>query len=194
MNFFENDHTFDYALDRGVSQKNKDLEVMREWRAKEQKKELKKRIKKAKSITNHLARTYNLTEPNNPEALKADRKNCFSCGERLHEPDAYKKLPEETQKVYGKDEDIKHLCCSCFLDLEVGKEIIPTRESSKKVRMRIYDPEKAVKLGYDRIKRIKRMIASYPQCILVGTFKHDELDDESIMENMFLSRYSTRWG
>ncbi len=199
MTFFTSEEiadkeTFAYALDGGNSQKLKDLEALRKAREEKKLRFFKRRKRYAKSRTNHLARMHNLPEPNNPEALKADRKNCYKCSRRLDSPNAYKKLPIDVQKVLGEDEDIRTICCFCFDGVQMDKEIVQTRLSDKKIRLLVYDPVEAVKLGYDLIQRIKRKIRSYPQCVLVGTFKHDDLDDELAMENLFLSRFPTRWG
>lgn len=192
-NISDDDDTFAYAGDGGKSQKIKDMEAIRKYNEEKKLKNVDIRIQSAKEKTNHLARHHSLSEPNNPEALVADRRNCYSCGMKLHIPDAYKDLPEDVQMLLGRDSDVRHLCCFCFGSLEVEKEIIPTQLSDKEVRMLIYDPEEAVKLGLDQIKRIRRKLKSYPEAVLVGTFKHDGLYDETDMQNMFLEKFPTRY-
>ncbi len=169
-------------------------------------------IKEAKGKTGHLARKHGLTEPNNPEALEHDRLHCYKCDMHLHIPNAYKDLPEEVQLLLGRDEGIRHLCCYCFGKMDDG-EIIKLQENSdsdKKVRMMIYNPEQFVRENADGIHQsdidhietlTKERIAYYNAKIkkyegivsLIGTVKHNDLDDEEHTELSFLKQFPTRY-
>lgn len=173
---------------------------------------IERQVNEAKGKTNHLARKYGLTEPNNPEALKHDRFHCYRCDMKLHIPNAYKELPKEVQALFGNDEDVRHLCCFCFGKMEDGEIIkLQTDEfSDKKIRVMIYDPESFVRENADEIhqndindieKLTKERIAYYNAKIrkyegiisLIGTVKHDGLEDEEHTELSFLKQFPTRY-
>ncbi len=168
-------------------------------------------IKEAKGKTNHLARKHGLAEPNNPEALKHDRKHCMTCDTHLHIPDAYKDLSTEVQSLFN-DEDVRHLCCYCFGKMEDG-EIVKCqkgKDSDKKIRLMIYNPEDYVRdnaegihkedikdieeLTKERIAYYNAKIKKYEGVIsLIGTVKHDYLQEGDDMENTVRNNAPTRW-
>jgi len=169
-------------------------------------------ITEAKGKTNHLARKHGLSEPNNPEALKHDRKHCMTCDTHLHIPDAYKDLSPEVQSLFSNDADVRHLCCYCFGKMEDG-EIVKAqtgKESDKKIRLMIYNPEGYVRenaegIHKDDIKDIeeltKERISYYNAKIkkyegvysLIGSVKHDRLQEADDMENTVRNNAPTRW-
>ena len=169
-------------------------------------------VKEAKEKTNHLARKHGLAEPNNPEALKHDRYHCYVCDMHLHIPDAYKNLPEDVQLLFGRDEDVRHLCCYCFGKMEDG-EIIKTqtsKTSDKKIRLMIYDPTSFVRenadeindsdiqhiesLTVDRIAYYKSKIKKYENVIsLIGTVKHDTIQEVDDLIETVRNNAPTRW-
>lgn len=168
-------------------------------------------ITEAKGKTNHLARKHGLAEPNNPEALKHDRKHCMTCDTHLHIPDAYKDLSQEVQSLFN-DEDVRHLCCYCFGKMEDG-EIVKCqkgKDSDKKIRLMIYNPETYVRanaegihqedindieeLTKERIAYYNAKIKKYEGVIsLIGTVKHDYLQEGDDMENTVRNNAPTRW-
>src|SRR3989304_4776738 len=173
---------------------------------------IERQVKEAKEKTNHLARKYGLTEPNNPEALKHDRFHCYKCDMKLHIPNAYKELPKEVQALFGNDEDVRHLCCYCFGKMEDGEIIkLQTDEfSDKKIRVMIYDPESFVRenadeIHQDDIKEIEKLtkerivyynakIKRYEGIIsLIGTVKHDQLQEVDDLENTVRNLAPTRY-
>jgi len=169
-------------------------------------------IKEAKGKTNHLARKHGLAEPNNSEALVHDRKHCMTCDTHLHIPDAYKDLAPEVQSLFGNDEDVRHLCCYCFGKMEDG-EIVKCqkgKDSDKKIRLMIYNPEDYVrenaegihqedindieKLTKERIAYYNAKIKKYEGVIsLIGTVKHDYLQEGDDIENTVRNNAATRW-
>lgn len=172
---------------------------------------IERQIKEAKEKTNHLARKYGLKEPDNPEALKHDRYHCYKCDMRLHIPDAYKNLPDEVQQLFSNDEDVRHLCCYCFGKME-DQEIIKLQEgeSDKKVRTMVYSPETYVRenaeeIHQEDIKQIEELtqerIAYYNAKIkkyehitsLIGTVKHDQLQEVDDLENTVRNHAFTRY-
>lgn len=172
---------------------------------------IERQVIEAKGKTNHLARKYGLKEPNNPEALKHDRYHCYKCDMHLHIPDAYKNLPTEVQGLFD-DKDVRHLCCYCFGKMEDGEIIkLQTDEfSDKKVRVMIYDPESFVRenadeIHQDDIKEIEKLtverIAYYNAKIkkyegiisLIGTVKHDQLQEVDDLENTVRNLAPTRY-
>lgn len=165
---------------------------------------IQKLIKEKKEMANHLARKYGLKESNNPEALLHDRLHCYICDMKLHIPNAYKELPEETQVLFGRDEDVRHLCCFCFAKME-NDEIVQLQcgeEADSNIRMAIYDPESTIgddvkkieKMTADRRKYIESKIKRYEGTLsLIGKSKHNDLDDEMENERTFLSGFSTRY-
>ncbi len=172
---------------------------------------IERQIDEAKGKTGHLARKHGLAEPNNPEALKHDRLHCYKCDIHLHIPDAYKKLPEEVQALFGNDNDIRHFCCFCFGKMEDGEIIkLQDSESDRKVRMMIYNPEDYVRENADEIhqediqdieKLTKERIAYYNSKIkqyehvisLIGTVKHDQLQEVDDLENTVRNLAPTRY-
>lgn len=169
-------------------------------------------VKEAKGKTNHLARKHGLAEPNNPEALDHDRYHCYKCDMHLHIPDAYKELPKEVQLLLGRDEGIRHLCCFCFGKMDDG-EIIKLQEddeSTKKLRLMIYDPESFVRenadelhkedikeiqlLTKERIAYYKAKIKKYENVIsLIGTVKHDTLQEVDDLVETVRNNAPTRY-
>lgn len=207
----------DYLALKKIREKRKqELEAKREVRDKDRKplpeKELenlekqkeetiKQELKSRKEKTNHLARQYNLPEPNNPEALKHDRFHCYVCDMRLHIPDAYKNTPEDVQILLGKDEDVRHLCCFCFGKMENG-EIVQTstgKEADKKIRMLIYNPEAGVEEDVEEMTKDRRLylqskLRRYQDTVkMIGSLKHDSLEDERHIEDSFLKQFPTRY-
>ena len=172
---------------------------------------IERQIDEAKGKTGHLARKHGLAEPNNPEALKHDRLHCYKCDMHLHVPDAYKELPEEVQALFGNDKDVRHLCCYCFGKMEDGEIVkLQDGESDRKIRMMIYNPEDYVRENADEIheddkkdieKLTKERIAYYNAKIkkyenvisLIGTVKHDQLQEVDDLENTVRNLAPTRW-
>ncbi len=170
-----------------------------------------RQIDEAKEKTNHLAREHGLDEPNNPEALKHDRLHCYKCDMHLHIPNAYKDLPEDVQALLGSDNDVRHLCCYCFGKMDDGEIIkLQDRDSDKKIRMMVYDPEGYVRenadeiheedkqhienLTVERIAYYKSKIKKYEHVIsLVGTVKHDNLQEVDDLENTVRNNAPTRY-
>ncbi len=167
---------------------------------------IERQVVEAKGKTGHLARKHGLAEPNNPEALEHDRLHCYKCDMHLHIPNAYKELPEDVQLLFGNDKDVRHLCCYCFGKMEDGEIIkLQDKESDRKIRMMIYNPEDYVRENADEIHEediqqiktlTKERIAYYNAKIkryenvisLIGTVKHDtiqEVDDlvETVRNN-----------
>lgn len=178
----------DRAALRRASAKRKQLKAVEESLEEE------KRIIVAKGNTNHLARKHGLSEPDNTEALSHDRYHCYVCARLLDKPDAYKELDEEMQGVFGEDKDIRTICCFCFDDVELDKKIIPSNMSTKNIRMLVYNPVEAVRMGLDMIESIERKLRRYPASVkLIGTIRHTSLDDELSNETSILSGYSTRY-
>jgi len=177
----------------------------------EKESKIERQVMEAKGKTNHLARKYGLKEPNNPEALKHDRFHCYRCDMKLHIPNAYKELPKEVQVLFG-DDDVRHLCCFCFGKMEDGEIVkLQTDEfSDKKIRVMIYDPESFVRENADEIhqddinhieKLTKERIAYYNAKIkkyegiisLIGTVKHDQLQEVDDLENTVRNLAPTRY-
>ena len=173
---------------------------------------IERQVMEAKGKTNHLARKYGLKEPNNPEALKHDRYHCYKCDMKLHIPDAYKQLNPEIQALFNNDEDIRHLCCYCFGKMEDGEIVkLQTDEfSDKKIRVMIHDPESFVRenadeIHQDDIKEIEKLtkerivyynakIKRYEGIIsLIGTVKHDQLQEVDDLENTVRNLAPTRY-
>ncbi len=170
-----------------------------------------RQIDEAKQKTNHLARKHGLAEPNNPEALKHDRKHCYKCDIHLHIPNAYKDLPEDVQILLGKDEDIRHFCCFCFGKMDDGEITkLQETESDKKIRMMIYNPEDYVRdnaegihqediehietLTKERIVYYNAKIKKYEHVVsLIGTVKHDNLQEVDDLENTVRNLAPTRY-
>lgn len=179
---------------------------------------LKDEIYALKTKANHLARQYGLVEPNNPEALAHDRLHCQVCDISLHWKDAYKQAPEEIQLLFGRDEDVRHLCCYCFAKMEHDEivKIQTGEDATKEIRMMIYNPEDFVtetkgrvieeqiqqeierteKLSKERKLYIESKIRRYKNVVsLIGKFKFDSLSGEDMMVkenwlNNFPSRYN----
>lgn len=172
---------------------------------------IERQVVEAKGKTGHLARKHGLAEPNNPEALEHDRLHCYKCDMHLHVPDAYKELPEEVQALFGNDKDVRHLCCYCFGKMEDGEIVkLQDGESDRKIRMMIYNPEDYVRENADEIheddkkdieKLTKERIAYYNAKIkkyenvisLIGTVKHDQLQEVDDLENTVRNLAPTRW-
>jgi len=170
-----------------------------------------RQIVEAKEKTNHLAREHGLEEPNNPEALKHDRLHCYKCDMHLHIPNAYKDLPEDVQLLLGNDNDVRHLCCYCFGKMDDGEIVkLQDSESDKKIRMMVYDPEGYVRenadeiheedkqhiedLTVERIAYYKSKIKRYEHVIsLIGTVKHDNLQEVDDLENTVRNNAPTRY-
>lgn len=168
-------------------------------------------VKEAKEKTNHLARKHGLEEPNNPEALKHDRYHCYKCDMKLHIPDAYKQLPKEVQQLFEDDNEVRHLCCFCFGKMEDGEITkLQDKESDRKIRMAIYNPEIYVRenaeeshqtdvkqiheLTKERIVYYNSKIKKYEHVIsLVGTVKHDNLQEVDDLENTVRNHAFTRY-
>jgi len=168
-------------------------------------------IEEAKEKTNHLARKHGLQEPNNPEALKHDRFHCYNCDMKLHIPNAYKNLPKEVQQLFDNDNDVRHLCCFCFGKMEDNEIIeLKSKESDKKIRMAIYNPEMYVKenaeeshqedikqiqeLTKERIMYYQSKIKQYEHIVsFVGTVKHDNLQEVDDLENTVRNHAFTRY-
>lgn len=155
------------------------------------------RLKEAKEKTNRLARKHGLELPNNPEAVKHDRFHCYSCGGKLHIPDAYKELDDSVKGLFD-DETVKHLCCFCFVkeDLDINEG-----EATPDIRLAVYNPGESVKKNIDtkgKIENVKKMsdlqkislknkMKKYQNIInLVGNVKHNYLEDGNYMENKVL--------
>ncbi len=173
---------------------------------------IERQVVEAKGKTGHLARKHGLAEPNNPEALEHDRLHCYKCDMHLHVPDAYKKLPEEVQALFGNDKDVRHLCCYCFGKMEDGEIVkLQDSESDRKIRMMIYNPADYVRANADGvhqedIKEIETLtkerivyynakIKKYENVIsLIGNVKHDtiqEVDDFiETVRNLAPTRYN----
>jgi len=172
---------------------------------------IERQIDEAKGKTGHLARKHGLAEPNNPEALKHDRKHCYKCDMHLHIPNAYKDLPEDVQILLGKDEDIRHFCCFCFGKMDDGEITkLQDTESNRKIRMMIYNPEdyvrenadeiheddkkEIVKLTKERIAYYNAKIKKYENVIsLIGTVKHDNIQEVDDLENTVRNLAPTRY-
>jgi len=172
---------------------------------------IERQVVEAKGKTGHLARKHGLTEPNNPEALEHDRLHCYKCDMHLHIPNAYKELPEEVQALFGNDKDVRHLCCYCFGKMDDGEIIkLQDSESNRKIRMMIYNPEDYVRENADEIheddkkdieKLTKERIAYYNAKIkkyenvisLIGTVKHDQLQEVDDLENTVRNLAPTRY-
>ena len=168
-------------------------------------------IKDAKGKTNHLAREHGLEEPNNPEALTHDRLHCYKCDMHLHIPNAYKDLPEDVQVLLGNDNDVRHLCCYCFGKMDDGEIIkLQDKDSDRKIRMMVYDPESYVRensdevheedkqhiedLTVERIAYYKSKIKKYEHVVsLIGTVKHDNLQEVDDLENTVRNNAPTRY-
>lgn len=178
---------------------------------------LKEEINALKAKTNHLARQYGLVEPNNPEALAHDRLHCQVCDTSLHWKDAYKNAPEEIQLLFGRDEEVRHLCCYCFAKME-REEIVKIqtgKDPTKEIRMMIYNPEdfvieskgrvieekiqkeieKTEKLSKIRKIAIESKIKQYKGVVsLIGKFKFDSLSGEDTMvKENWLNNFPTRY-
>jgi len=172
---------------------------------------IERQVKEAKEKTNHLARKHGLQEPDNPEALKHDRLHCYKCDMHLHIPNAYKDLPADVRALLGSDDEIRHLCCFCFGKMEDGEIIkLQDNESDRKVRLMIYNPEAYVRdnadeihkediqqitdLTKERIAYYKAKIKRYENVIsLIGTVKHDTLQEVDDLENTVRNNAPTRW-
>lgn len=172
---------------------------------------IERQVDEAKGKTNHLARKHGLQEPDNPEALKHDRLHCYKCDMHLHIPDAYKDLPVEVQSLLGNDNDVRHLCCFCFGKMDDGEIIkLQDKESDRKVRMMVYDPESYVRenadevheedkqhiedLTVERIAYYKSKIKRYEHVVsLIGTVKHDNLQEVDDLENTVRNNAPTRY-
>ncbi len=170
-----------------------------------------RQIDEAKGKTGHLARKHGLAEPNNPEALEHDRLHCYKCDMHLHIPDAYKGLPKDVQALFGNDSDVRHLCCYCFGKMEDGEIVkLQDSESDRKIRMMIYNPEDYVRENADEIHQedideiktlTKERIAYYNAKIkkyehvvsLIGTVKHDNLQEVDDLENTVRNLAPTRY-
>jgi len=158
-----------------------------------------------------LARKHGLAEPNNPEALKHDRLHCYKCDMHLHIPNAYKELPKDVQALFGNDQDVRHFCCFCFGKMDDGEIVkLQDSESNRKIRMMIYNPEDYVRenadeIHEDDIKEIKTLtkeriayfnakIKKYENVIsLIGTVKHDNLQEVDDLENTIRNLAPTRY-
>ena len=172
---------------------------------------IERQIDEAKEKTGHLARKHGLAEPNNPEALKHDRLHCYKCDMHLHIPNAYKKLPEDVLALFGNDQDVRHFCCFCFGKMDDGEIIkLQDSESNRKIRMMIYNPEDYVRENADEIHQedieqiktlTKERIAYYNAKIkkyehvvsLIGTVKHDNLQEVDDLENTVRNLAPTRY-
>jgi len=172
---------------------------------------IERQMVEAKEKTNHLAREHGLEEPNNPEALKHDRLHCYKCDMHLHVPNAYKDLPTDVQALLGNDNDVRHLCCYCFGKMDDGEIIkLQDKESDRKIRMMVYDPESYVRenadeiheedkqhiedLTVERIAYYKSKIKRYEHVVsLIGTVKHDNLQEVDDLENTVRNNAPTRW-
>ena len=172
---------------------------------------IERQIDEAKEKTGHLARKHGLAEPNNPEALKHDRLHCYKCDMHLHVPNAYKNLPKDVQALFGNDQDVRHFCCFCFGKMDDGEIIkLQDSESNRKIRMMIYNPEDYVRENADEIHQedidqiktlTKERIAYYNAKIkkyenvisLIGTVKHDNLQEVDDLENTIRNLAPTRY-
>ena len=172
---------------------------------------IERQIDEAKGKTGHLARKHGLAEPNNPEALKHDRLHCYKCDMHLHIPNAYKNLPKDVQALFGNDEDVRHFCCFCFGKMDDGEIVkLQDSESNRKIRMMIYNPEdyvrenadeiheddkkEIVKLTKERIAYYNAKIKKYENVIsLIGTVKHDTIQEIDDFENTVRNLAPTRW-
>lgn len=172
---------------------------------------IERQIDEAKEKTGHLARKHGLAEPNNPEALKHDRLHCYKCDMHLHIPNAYKELPKDVQALFGNDQDVRHFCCFCFGKMDDGEIVkLQDSESNRKIRMMIYNPEDYVRenadeIHEDDIKEIKTLtkeriayfnakIKKYENVIsLIGTVKHDNLQEVDDLENTIRNLAPTRY-
>ena len=172
---------------------------------------IERQVDEAKGKTNHLARMHGLSEPDNPEALKHDRLHCYKCDMHLHIPNAYKDLPSDVQALLGNDNDVRHLCCYCFGKMDDGEIIkLQDGESDKRIRMMVYDPESFVRenadeiheedkqhiedLTVERIAYYKSKIKKYEHVVsLIGTVKHDNLQEVDDLENTVRNNAPTRW-
>lgn len=157
-------------------------------------------IDNAKSKTNHLARQYGVPEPNNPEALAHDRLSCYACNRKLHEPNAYKKLDDETAKLFD-DVEVRQLCCWCFgaMGDEQVKSIRTNKELTKEIRLAIYNPVESTKAEIEAMTELKRIQLKSKikrheaETHLVGNVKHDYLLEGDQFENQVIYRAKTRW-
>jgi len=172
---------------------------------------IERQVGEAKGKTNHLAREHGLEEPNNPEALTHDRLHCYKCDMHLHIPNAYKDLPSDVQALLGNDNDVRHLCCYCFGKMDDGEIIkLQDKDSDRKIRMMVYDPESYVRenadevheedkqniedLTVERIAYYKAKIKKYEHVVsLIGTVKHDNLQEVDDLENTVRNLAPTRY-
>lgn len=165
-------------------------------------------LKTAKENTNYLARKYNLPEPNNPEALNHDRLYCYTCNRRLDSPNAYKQ-DEDLQKLFD-DEEVRTLCCWCFgrMDDDDIKFTSKTgEEATKEIRLAVYNPEVLLDadITEEDAKRlenvpksrqiyIKSKIKRYKNVVnMIGSIKHNSLEDEEHTDLSFLKQFKTRY-
>jgi hypothetical protein len=172
---------------------------LNEFIEKEKEEITKREVKPLVEKSNLLARQYGLEEPNHPDALKFDRLHCYTCGMKLHVPNAYRELPEETQLLFGRDEDVRTLCCFCFAKMEENEIIdIKKGEATKEIRMMIYNPEAVVEGKVEQLTKERRMyieskIKRYNGISLIGTFKYNSIEGEDMVVNNWLSKFPTRY-
>ena len=163
--------------------------------------QVEERLIEAKEKTNVLARQYGLPEPNNPEALKHDRYHCMTCDRKLHNPDTHKGTPIEGMI---DDADIRLMCCWCFGNMgeeQIKNTMRKDAEATKEIRLAIYNPESIIDTNIDikeQVNDVKKMTKEYELYLkakmkkyqnvvnMVGTVKHDYLQEGDYMENKVL--------
>ena len=151
-------------------------------------------MKKARKIeklskTNLIARQHGIKEPDMPEAIKYDNTHCISCGDELHNPDAYKDSDIDYLKVMEKmnQKKINTLCCSCFGTMQRNGNVIQNiKEPDSDTFKRVYDPLNAPKYS-GKVSEPKTKAKT-------NLKKSDDVSQELSMDSMFFGAYSTRYG
>lgn len=150
-----------------------------------------------KENTNALAREYDLPEPNNPEALKHDRKHCVTCNRKLDSPHK----ADDFDNLFNEDE-IRLLCCWCFGKMgesEIKSTMKSGKTATKEIRLKVYNPEESTKAEIESLidtKRIqlKSKLKKWNQDVsLVGNIKHDYLLEGDQIENSVLYNAKSRY-
>ncbi len=156
-------------------------------------------VDKAKAKTNMLARTFNLPEPNNPEALKHDRVHCATCDRLLDSPNNYKQL--DLDGLFD-DAEVRTMCCWCFgkmSDKDIRSTMRTGIEATKEIRLAIYNPVESSKAEIEQMTDIRRIqlkskIKKYDERVkFVGNVKHDYLQEGDDFENTYRNLADTRY-
>ena len=135
---------------------------------------------------NIKARQLGLKPPNNKESIEYEKTHCISCGSKHHNPKAYLGLDINYLKVLEKlnQESLGMLCCGCFSRIKTSNKLVEVKtEITKRDRMMVYNPLEADKIPTEEILRIKFNIK-----------QGDDVSREQSMVDMFIGRYSSRYG